>query len=321
MPPLVADSGEEPGGLIYEREEAQACDFDPKSRLTNPPRSDEKVPVESLEPTPDSFQRLTLLVGEKGTETLQNSHVMVLGLGGVGSWAAEALARCGVGRLSLVDFDRVCSSNINRQLPALQSTLGRPKCQVMAERLAQVDPRIRVEGLERAYSSQASAELLNKSPDFVLDAIDQITAKCHLLATCRQRGIPVVTSTGAAGRMDPTRLRVADLARTRVDPLALAVRKILRVKYGFHPKKAFGIPAVFSEEEPVFPCSPGDEGSQESALLPELEEERKQVVYGTACFVTGVFGLMAASLVVRGLLEGKAPSSARQESGPDRSAS
>jgi len=239
-------------------------------------------------------------------QTLQCAHVMVLGLGGVGSWAAEALARCGVGRLSLVDFDQVCPSNINRQLPALHSTLGRPKCQVLAERLAQVNPQARVEGLARPYSAQTSASLLADRPDFVLDAIDQITAKCHLLATCRRSGIPVVTSTGAAGRMDPTRLRVADLARTRVDPLALAVRKILRVKYGFHPKKAFGIPAVFSEEEPLIPRPPGDEShGKEPAPPPDLEEEeRVRVVYGTACFVTGAFGLLAASLVVRGLLEG-----------------
>jgi len=277
------------------------------------------VSLKASDPELHPFARLTLLVGEKGTETLQRSHVMVLGLGGVGSWAAEALARCGVGRLSLVDFDRVCSSNTNRQLPALQSTLGRPKCQVMAERLAQVNPRARVEGLERAYSAQTSAELLTGRPDFVLDAIDQITAKCHLLATCRQSGIPVVTSTGAAGRMDPTRIRVADLARTRVDPLALAVRKILRVKYGFPPKKAFGIPAVFSEEEPVIPRAPGDESFQDTAPPPDLEEEeRVRVIYGTACFVTGAFGLMAASLVVRGILEGKAPPTACHQSSPDR---
>ena len=120
--------------------------------------------------------------------------------------------------------------------------------------------------------------------------------------------------------MDPTRLRVADLARTRVDPLALAVRKILRVKYGFHPKKAFGIPAVFSEEEPVIPRAPGDENFQDTAPPPDLEEEeeRVRVIYGTACFVTGAFGLMAASLVVRGILEGKAPPTACHQSSPDR---
>ncbi len=254
-------------------------------------------------------------------QTLQRSHVMVLGLGGVGSWAAEALARCGVGRLSLVDFDRVCPSNTNRQLPALHSTLGRAKCQVVAERLAQVNPQARVDGLEMAYSAGSSAELLADRPDFVLDAIDQITAKCHLLATCRRGGIPVVTSTGAAGRMDPTRLRVADLARTRVDPLALAVRKILRVKYGFHPKKAFGIPAVFSEEEPLIPRPPsgGESQGEEPAPPSDLEEEeRVRVIYGTACFVTGAFGLLAASLVVRGLLDGSDRTTAGQESGPER---
>ncbi len=262
-------------------------------------RSNAKVSIASPGPDLRPFERVGLLVGSEGLQTLARAHVLVLGLGGVGSWAAEALARSGVGRLTLVDFDRVCPTNTNRQLAALSSTVGQPKCQVLAERLRQVNPGARIESLEAFYGPQTADGILGPCPDYVLDAIDHITSKCHLLATCRQRGIPVVTCTGAAGRMDPTRIRVADLARTRVDPLALAVRKILRIKYGFHPKKAFRIPAVFSDEDPTLP--PGFKPEPRKA-----GSEGPSVVYGTASFVTGAFGLVAASLVVRGLLAGPA---------------
>lgn len=250
------------------------------------------------------FDRVARLVGDEGLARLAASHVLVVGLGGVGSWAAESLARTGVGRLTLVDSDRVCVTNTNRQLAALQATIGRPKCQVLAERLREVHPGARVEGVEAFYGPSTSDELLADRPDFVLDAIDHFTAKCHLLATCRERGIRVVSSTGASGRMDPTAVRVADLARTRIDPMALSVRKILRVKYGFPPKKAFGIPAVFSEEEPAMPFGPD---SDRGCTCPGAETNRRgndkrSVVYGNASFVTGTFGLVAASLVIRGLL-------------------
>ncbi len=247
-------------------------------------------------PDPSPFERTALLLGTEGLQILARAHVLVLGLGGVGSWAAEALARSGVGRLTLVDGDRVCLTNTNRQLPALTSTLGLPKCRVLADRLRQVNPQARIQDVEAFYGPQTADGILGERPDYVLDAIDHITSKCHLLATCRERDIPVITCTGAAGRGDPTRIQVADLARTRVDPLALAVRKILRIKYGFPPKKAFRIPAVFSDEDPALP--PG--------FRPEPRRAGRQgpsVVYGTACFVTGAFGLVAASRVVRGLLE------------------
>lgn len=251
------------------------------------------------------FERIVRLVGQEGLDRLAGSHVLVLGLGGVGSWAAESLARTGVGRLTLVDFDRVCITNTNRQLPALDCTLGRPKCEVLAERLRLVSPQARVEGVEVFYGAANADDLLAERPDFVLDAIDHITSKCHLLATCRERGIRVVTSTGASGRLDPTKVRVADLARTRVDPMALALRKILRLKYGFPPKKTFGIPSVYSEEDPAMPLHPRGEPDP-SPDDPDGEEEvyglRKRVTYGNASFVTGTFGLTAASLVVRGLL-------------------
>ncbi|HXE72901.1 MAG TPA: tRNA threonylcarbamoyladenosine dehydratase, partial [Candidatus Nitrosotenuis sp.] len=253
------------------------------------------------------FDRIGRLVGDEGMARLLRSHVMVVGLGGVGSFAAEALARSGVGRLTLVDFDLVCITNTNRQLQALKGTVGKSKALVLAERLRLVNPQARVEAERSFYNGQSSQRLLAEAPDFVVDAIDNITAKCHLLATCKERGIPVVSSTGASGRLDPTAVRIADLARTRVDPLAAAVRRILREKYAFPSKGRFGIPAVFSEEPPAAPRELSyDGGMGFRCVCPggknDLHScEERAVIYGTAGFVTGAFGLACASVVVRSL--------------------
>ena len=249
------------------------------------------------------------LVGDERMARLFGSHVLVIGLGGVGSFAAESLARSGIGRLTLLDFDRVCVTNANRQLQALKTTVGQPKAAVLAERLRDINPQARVQDVGLFYDAASSDEVLGGGPlgppDFVVDAIDNITAKCHLLATCRSRGLPVVSATGASGRMDPTALAIADLADTRVDPLALEVRKILRRKYGFPAEGAFGIPAVYSSEHPRHPeelhydedtgfrcVCPGGKNEHHSC-------EERRLIYGTASFVTGSFGLFAASVAVR----------------------
>ena len=252
------------------------------------------------------FDRIGRLVGDAAMERLFRAHVMVVGLGGVGSFAVEALARSGVGRLSLVDFDRVCVTNANRQIQAVQGTIARPKAQVLAERVKLINPQAHVAPLPIFYSERTSASLLDDAPDFVVDAIDNIKAKCHLLAQCRARGIPVVTSTGASGRMDPTAIRVVDLAETRVDPMADAVRRILRDKYGF-PRSTgqsppFGIPAVFSTERPRPPHALHyDGGDGFHCVCPggknDLHScEERQIIWGTAGFVTGAFGFACASV-------------------------
>lgn len=254
------------------------------------------------------FDRMGRLAGDDGMRRLFRSHVLVVGLGGVGSWAAESLARSGVGRLTLVDFDKVCVTNANRQVPALKGTVGRYKAEVLAERLADVNPAARVDPLVRFYEESTSEELLAGDPDYVVDAIDNLTAKAHLLATCRARGIPVVTSTGASGRWDPTCVTVSDLARTRTDPMARELRKILRSKHGFPAKARFGIPAVWSTEEPQDPVElhydrglgfkcvcPGGANDQHSC-------ERRAQIWGTASFVTGTYGFVLASRVVQGVL-------------------
>jgi tRNA A37 threonylcarbamoyladenosine dehydratase len=253
------------------------------------------------------FDRMGRLVGEAAMERLYRSHVVVIGLGGVGSFAAEALARSGIGELTLVDFDLVCVTNSNRQLQALRGAVGRPKAELLAERLRLINPQARVKPLRTFYQKATAELILGTVPDFVVDAIDNIAAKCHLLATCRERGLRIVSSTGASGRIDPTAVEVADLAETRVDPLANAVRKVLREKYSFPPKGPFGVPAVFSAEPPAEPHDlTYDGGHGFRCVCPGGANdfhscEERRVIWGTAGFVTGAFGLTCASVVVRTL--------------------
>jgi tRNA A37 threonylcarbamoyladenosine dehydratase len=255
------------------------------------------------------FDRIGRLVGDGGMKQLYGAHVMVVGLGGVGSFAVEALVRSGVGTLSLVDFDRVCVTNTNRQLQAMATSVARPKAAMLAERVRAINPQAIAHAVPLFYSAKSCDEILGARPDFVVDAIDNVTAKCHLLATCKSRRIKVVSSTGASGRMDPTQIRVVDLAETAVDPLADAVRRALRQKYDFPPKGPFGIPSVYSTEPPATPHElhyDGGEGFR--CVCPgggnELHGcEERRVIYGTAGFVTGAFGLACASVVVRALAE------------------
>jgi len=254
------------------------------------------------------FDRMARLVGEPALERLFRSHVMIIGLGGVGSFAAESLVRSGVGHVTLVDFDRVCVTNCNRQLQAIKGNVGRSKAESLAERLCLINPQARVDCVVKFYSEGTSEELLALTPNYVVDAIDNLTAKAHLLATCRARSIPLVTSLGAAGRIDPGQIAVADLARTKFDPMGRVIRKILRQDYDFPKSGLFGISAVYSTEiarepEPVtydgglgFRCvCPGGSNDFHSC-------EKRRVIYGTSSFVTGSFGLFCASVAVRALI-------------------
>ena len=197
------------------------------------------------------FDRIARLTGVEGMERLQNAHVMVIGLGGVGSYAAEALARSGIGRISLVDFDMVCVTNSNRQLQAMHGNVGQLKAKVLADRLRLVNRQAEIKAIPLFYDKRTSDLLLKgkNKPDFVIDAIDNVTAKCHLINACRELEIPLIVSTGASGRWDPTRVETADLAKTKVDPLASSVRKVLRQQYNFPRKGKWKIKAVFSTEE------------------------------------------------------------------------
>jgi tRNA A37 threonylcarbamoyladenosine dehydratase len=257
------------------------------------------------------FDRSARLFSEAGMARLSGAHVLVVGVGGVGSFAAEALARSGVGALTLVDFDTVCITNSNRQLHAMRGTIGRMKVDVMAERLRLIHPTAKIRPMQEIYGRASSEAILSEKYDYVIDAIDAISAKIHLIATCIERKIPLVSVMGAAARMDPTLVRVADLMETYNDPLAAMVRKRLRQEYGLTREKGelVGVPTVFSIEPPTPPSVPSyDHGSGFRCVCPGGKEGRadcdhRQRIDGTASFVTGTFGLTAASVVVRKLID------------------
>ncbi|MFV8257959.1 ThiF family adenylyltransferase [Bdellovibrio bacteriovorus] len=249
------------------------------------------------------FDRMGRLVGDEVMKRLFNTHVMVIGLGGVGSWAAESLARSGVGKLTIIDFDEICITNANRQLHALQGLVGKKKAEVMGERLRKINPQNTVTVIPEFYNAENSEMMLSHKPDYIVDAIDNLTAKTHLLATCRERGIKVITSGGSAAKMDPLRIKKADLADTYVDPMAAQVRKMLRQKYDF-PEKNFGIPCIFSDETPIQPVElKYDHGQGFKCVCPKGQNDlhncdSRNVIWGTASYVTGAFGLAMASHIV-----------------------
>lgn len=233
-------------------------------------------------------------------ERLARAHVRVIGLGGVGSWTVEALARSGVGRLTLVDMDDICVTNINRQLPALDATIGKSKAGVLAERCRQINPSIQVQVEELFFNAQTCDALLSPPCDHLVDAIDNVPNKCLLLSECVRRRIPVVTTGGAGGRQSGNDLRVADLAFTSHDRLLQQVRRRLREEYRFPTgDKPFGIDCVYSTEPPVFPSRDG--GICATPENPDDARMNCDTGYGSATFVTGAFGFAAAGLVVKRL--------------------
>lgn len=282
------------------------------------------------------FAGVGRLYGRAGLERLANAHVAVIGLGGVGSWAVEALARSGIGTLTLVDMDDVCISNTNRQLHALEGNGGRPKAEVLRERVLAINPECRAHAIPRFFTTTTAADILATRFDFVVDAIDSLKDKCHLLVECRARAIPVVTSGGCAGKRDGTAIRITDLSQSGADNLLRIVRRKLRREHGFpRAGKKFGIPCVWSEEiaagmptesceaagttcddaEPKFRApavAPGvsqhsDTTSRSGIPGAELSgttmRPNCEWGHGTAVFVSGAFGFAAASVVVSQLAQ------------------
>ncbi len=253
------------------------------------------------------FDRMGRLVGDVAMKKLFNTHVMVIGIGGVGSWAAESLARSGVGEITVMDFDEICITNANRQIHALQGLVGRKKAEIMAERLRKINPQAKINFLSEFYNEENSDRVFAMKPDYIVDAIDNMTAKAHLLASCRETETKVVTSAGSAAKMDPTRVKLVDLGETYNDPMAQQLRKILRQKHDFPEGKTFGIPCVFSDELPMQPVElKYDKGEGFKCVCPQGQNnlhscEHRNVIYGTASFVTGAFGLVMASYVVNSI--------------------
>lgn len=250
------------------------------------------------------FGGLGRLFGAAALPRLHAAHVAVVGVGGVGSWVVEALARSGVGALTLVDLDDVCVTNTNRQLHAVAGSVGRPKVAAMAERVRAINPACRVTERAEFFTAQSADRLLAERCDWLVDAIDGMSNKALLLASCVERGQPVLTVGGAGGRRDATRIRVGDLGESQGDELLRQVRKKLRRDHGFARGEGntYGIPCVYSNEKPVFPWADGScstEPEPGSSLKLDCASG-----FGTGGFVTGAFGFAAAGEVVRRIAAG-----------------
>ncbi|MGZ5831995.1 MAG: tRNA cyclic N6-threonylcarbamoyladenosine(37) synthase TcdA [Telluria sp.] len=251
------------------------------------------------------FGGIGRLYGQRALERFRGAHVCVVGVGGVGSWVVEALARSAIGTLTLIDLDNVAESNINRQVQALTSTIGLPKIEALARRIAEINPFCRLHLVEDFVAADNLDQFIGAGKfDYVVDAIDSVRAKTALIAYCSKHAIPLVTVGGAGGQVDPTRIEVRDLSRTEQEPLLAKVRKLLRNQHGFPrgAKNNFHIDAVFSMEPLKFP--EGDEASC------SLDGDERAITglncagFGSAMVVTASFGLVAAAHVLRKLAEG-----------------
>ncbi|HBG5343415.1 TPA: tRNA threonylcarbamoyladenosine dehydratase [Clostridioides difficile] len=226
--------------------------------------------------------RTSFLVGDDGIEKLNNSNVIVFGVGGVGSFTVEALARAGVGNITIVDFDDVDITNINRQIPALHSTVGRYKVDVMEERILDINPNINIKKIRSLYNKDTSDKILTERYDYVVDAIDMVSSKIHLIETCEKKGLKIISSMGMGNKLDPTKIVVTDVHKTNTCPLAKVMRKELRDR-GIKKLKV-----VYSTEQPI-------------ELKKKVINGRK-VTPGSVSFVPSVGGLIIASVIVNELL-------------------
>ncbi len=247
------------------------------------------------------FSRTEILIGPEGVEKLRQATVAVFGLGGVGGHAAEALCRAGVGRLIIVDFDDVCLTNINRQIIALDDTVGRSKALVMAERMKRINPAVDVVPCQDFYSAENSDFLLSEKYDYVLDAIDHITSKLHLIQSCCERGLPILSSMGAASKVDPSLIRVADIADTHKCRLAKIIRKLLK-KRGIER----GVKVVFSTEE-FRELALNENICKEDCICPNKDEQvfscrHRRITLGSISYIPAIFGLTMAGVAVNDIL-------------------
>lgn len=242
------------------------------------------------------FGGIARLYSATALECLRQSHVCVIGIGGVGSWAVEALARSGIGKLTLIDMDDICVTNVNRQIHAISDNIGKLKTEVMQQRVQLINPDCQVEIIDDFLSVDNLADYLNRGYDYVIDAIDSVKTKAALIAYCKRNKIKLITTGGAGGQTDPSQIQIADLSRTIQDPLASKVRSLLRKDYNFsqNPKRKFGIDCVFSTQPLIFPQM--GEGCSTSATMNCANG------FGAITMVTATFGFFAASRVIEKLV-------------------
>jgi len=243
------------------------------------------------------------LYSESGLKCLNQSTVTVVGIGGVGSWVAEALARTAVGKISLIDMDDVCVTNTNRQIHADTSTVGKLKVEVMAERIKLINPDCQVTPIIDFVSPENLTDYLDKNTDYVVDAIDNARVKAAMIAHCKRQKLKIITIGGAGGQIDPLKITISDLSRTWQDPLSAKVRNELRRNYRFskNPKRRFGIECVYSTEQLLYPKADGSVCYQKQSREGSARLDCAQGL-GASVMVTATFGMIAAARVVNKLL-------------------
>lgn len=263
------------------------------------------------------FGGISRLYGEHGASILQQANFCVIGIGGVGSWAAEALARNGIGNITLIDLDDICTTNINRQIHALTNTIGQSKVEVMSERIKQINPECNVQVIEDFVTSDNLTSLLNLSFDYVIDAIDSVDIKTRVIAFCKRNKLSIITIGGAGGQVDPSKIAITDLSKTYQDPLLAKVKNQLRREFNFPraditkaSKRKFSVDAVFSSEQLRYP----DNGNEGEVCLakPDVNNLEQGTMrldchsgFGATTHVTATFAFFAVGRAIDKLLTNK----------------
>lgn len=255
----------------------------------------------------DSFQQrfggTQRLYGIDGVKLFRQANICVIGIGGVGSWAAEALARSAIGQITLIDLDDICITNTNRQIHALEGTIGEPKVDVMAERIRQINPECRVETIDDFITLENIPELVGNQFSYVIDCIDSVKEKAALIAHCKRNKIPVITVGGAGGQTDPTQISIVDLSKTNHDPLAAKTRSLLRRLYNFSKSgRRFAVDCVYSTEQLVYPQPDGSVCQLKSVTDGNTRLDCSGG-FGASTCVTATFGFVAVSRVLQKMLE------------------
>lgn len=255
------------------------------------------------------FGGISRLYGDHASNMLRKANFCIIGIGGVGSWVAEALARNGIGKITLIDLDDICTTNINRQIHALTDTIGQSKVDVMAERIKQINPECDVQNIEDFVTIENLSTLLNRPYDYVIDAIDSVDVKSRIIAFCKHKKIPIITIGGAGGQVDPSKINIVDLSKTYQDPLLAKVKNQLRREFNFPradikkaSKRKFAVDAVFSTEQLRYPTS---NGSGDICLAKPQQTENStnsrldcQTGFGATTHVTATFAFFAVARAI-----------------------
>ena len=248
----------------------------------------------------NQFSRTELLIGKEGLEKLKNAKVAIFGIGGVGSFVAEGLVRAGIGNFILVDDDKVCLTNLNRQIIATRKTIGKYKVDVMKERILEINPDAKVETVQEFYMPNSENQIITTDLSYVADCIDTVTAKIELVKNCKELGIPIISAMGTGNKLDPSKLTITDIYKTNTCPLAKVMRKELR------KRKIESLKVIYSTEEPIKPDNESESSCKTNCICPPGTKRKcsaRNQVPGSISFVPSVAGLMIAGEIVRDIID------------------